>query len=637
MATLKRFLPLAFCLALFGLVFGAKLRVLERFGTDIPYWDQWDAEAKDVYLPYFQHHLGFLDLFTPQNEHRIFFTKLLNLALLLAGGQWDMRVQCVVNAAIHSAFAIAVFLVGRRLLASRWHAALFVACALVFGLPISWFNVVNGFQSQFYFLLWFSLGAMAFLCHARAWSGRWWTGVILGVLANFCMASGLLAAAAVAGVLCLRLMRRHAAWRETWPTLAGCAAAIAVGLLTRVATPPWHVPLKPKSFHDFAYTIFHLMQWPNQGSPWFALFIFVPAALLLSRALRHRATDMRGENLLLAASLWLLLQYAATGYARGAGGPWPASRYLDTPAFGLIVNGVILAFLLDRAPPAGGWRMVRRLFCLIWILVVGLGLWRHAQSVITIELPGMAGNFRSCEGNLRAYLITGDNTRLDGQIIPHPSADTIKERLSHPEIRTLMPASVRPPLHLDGVSAPAGAFVANDGSLPKQTPLLKSAHIWSSPRAGTAQGEWRSSPFTPAFDGYLRIDMAGYPGSPGTALFVQDASTGAPLAEVRPTRQPGESWRSAYVRVPRRPLVLTATDNNRPSWFAFSEPVEASMLSYRTMRLVKQGWLIFIFSAAATFLLCLPAALRALHSWRELPTRLLDSPGWLRIKHLFHP
>ena len=106
----RRFHVAALACCLFALILGAKLWVVDRFGSDIPNWDQWDAEGTNLFLPYFQHHLDFIDLFKPHNEHRIFFTKALNLGLLLAGGQWDARVQCVANAALHSAFAVMIFL-----------------------------------------------------------------------------------------------------------------------------------------------------------------------------------------------------------------------------------------------------------------------------------------------------------------------------------------------------------------------------------------------------------------------------------------------------------------------------------------------------------------------------------------------
>jgi len=50
-------------LSLFGIIVGAKLVVIDRFGSDLPTWDQWDAEADKVYLPFFQHRLDFFDLF----------------------------------------------------------------------------------------------------------------------------------------------------------------------------------------------------------------------------------------------------------------------------------------------------------------------------------------------------------------------------------------------------------------------------------------------------------------------------------------------------------------------------------------------------------------------------------------------
>ena len=45
-------------------------------------------------------------MFTPHNEHRVFFTRLYALDVVLANGQWDPRVQQVCNAALHSFTAV---------------------------------------------------------------------------------------------------------------------------------------------------------------------------------------------------------------------------------------------------------------------------------------------------------------------------------------------------------------------------------------------------------------------------------------------------------------------------------------------------------------------------------------------------
>src|SRR5271156_6101607 len=61
-------------LSLFLLGMGMKLMMLQRCINPLPYYDQWDAEAAVIYVPYYEHALRFLDFFRPQNEHRIFFT-----------------------------------------------------------------------------------------------------------------------------------------------------------------------------------------------------------------------------------------------------------------------------------------------------------------------------------------------------------------------------------------------------------------------------------------------------------------------------------------------------------------------------------------------------------------------------------
>ena len=70
----------------------------------MPYWDQWD-EARDLFRPWLKGQLTWGMLFAPHNEHRIFFTRVLDLLVIRLNGQWDPLLQMTVNAAIHAAFA----------------------------------------------------------------------------------------------------------------------------------------------------------------------------------------------------------------------------------------------------------------------------------------------------------------------------------------------------------------------------------------------------------------------------------------------------------------------------------------------------------------------------------------------------
>ena len=83
------------------LILGAKLHLINAFGSDVPFGDQWDAEAPS----YSELLKGALDpsrLVALHNEHRFLFTRLLVLNLFDLNGQWDPLLQMAVNAFIHA-------------------------------------------------------------------------------------------------------------------------------------------------------------------------------------------------------------------------------------------------------------------------------------------------------------------------------------------------------------------------------------------------------------------------------------------------------------------------------------------------------------------------------------------------------
>jgi hypothetical protein len=69
----------------------------------MPDWDQWDAEALKLLVPWYEQDQFLSRLFEPHNEHRVVLTKLQNLALTVLNGQWDSRLFAVANALIHAA------------------------------------------------------------------------------------------------------------------------------------------------------------------------------------------------------------------------------------------------------------------------------------------------------------------------------------------------------------------------------------------------------------------------------------------------------------------------------------------------------------------------------------------------------
>jgi hypothetical protein len=632
-----RLLAAAFAAGLFALIVGAKWATFDRFGSPMPDWDQWDAEGYYALIPWFERKPMLPNLLEPHNEHRVVLTRLQNLALTLAAGQWDARLQAASNALLHAAFAAALWLAARRWVAARWHAALFALAFALFGLPLAWQNVLGGFHSQQYWLLATSVLAIVTLPFARAWGAAWWLGVGAAVLALGSMGSGLFAPFTVLLVLAWRLARREATLRAAGPTLAVCAALVAVGFATRVEVGH-HAHMKVKTVHDFFLSILRSLEWPLRGREWSGPLLWLPWALAAWRVFTGaaapppRSASFRGADaatsthrahagpIIVALGGWTLLQIVATAYARGAGASHPASRYMDTLAFGVFANALALAWLLSE-PLSRRTRHAVIASAVAWLGLAGLGIRESAERSIFLEMPDAKRYYTKAEAGLRNYLATDDPRQLPvSPDLPYPSAGGLIDYLTHRSLRPLLPVPLRAPLPL----APAGgseAFAENDArgadrehpprrGLPRALAPLEAARTWGSfhPSPATT-GVWRSAPLAPSPLGCLKFETAGDLGRPGAgvSLALRDAQSGALLATVVPGKVPGDTWRAAYVRTPRGPFVVEARDDSAAHWLAFSGPVELGAPAYWAWRATKHGLLIVWCAAGATLALALVA------------------------------
>lgn len=619
----RRLLTPAFALSLFLLVVGAKWAVVDRYGSDLANWDQWDAEGFYVLQPFGEHRLSWLDLFIPHNEHRVFPTKLLGLVEAQLNGQWDARLQCAVNAVLHASLvAFAWVWLGRIATHPLARAALFAILAALTALPVSWQNIISGFHSQQFFLLWFSLPAIALLSGARAWSARWWGGLGCATLALFSMGSGFFAAAVIFGIAgCEALRDRN--WRAHWPVFAATGLIIAAGFALRVEVS-YHTTLKAQGARDLFLSFWRSLQWPVIVFAPFAVIAWTPWVWLVARVWRAGPAGASRERALAAIGGWVLLQFAAAAYARGAGAEWPANRYMDTCVVGLVVNAAALALLVSTASAWPG-RLVRGVLAAVWVGLLTLGIRDHiAQSFL--DLVPITAELRIDEKVAQRYLATHDMDWLRHEpVLPYPGAEGFAARIDPPAIRTLMPASVRVPLPLTPAAPTTTGFLENysaQSELPAAphrgispaTPPLLARTTWGSFNATTAT-EWTSAPLTaPAlgqvaglFGSWLKFETAGHLGEATVALELRDAQTRALLADLRPTKVPGDGWRAVYVRAPRVPFVIVARAEVPACWFAFSAPVEVGALSYAAWQGVKNGLLLAELAGGAIFALALAA------------------------------
>lgn len=413
-------------------ILGAKLVLIDCYGSNVPFWDQWDSEADFLYRPYLTGDLSFFDLLKPHNEHRILASKLLALFLLEIDGVWFPKLQMVVNACIHvSAIALLLAMLSRGL-DRTGHVILGACAALFFSIPFGWENTLAGFQSQFYLVFGFSILAVWLMIPAEAFSPRWLFGYVALIAAYFSMSSGSLAAAAVVSVYFLQFICRSRVFsvRE----FSG-ALLIIVAFLVMYKTIPevaHHRALKANSLSEFLAALLAVASWPGSANPILAILLNLPAALLLARILVLKPAITKPAWLIIGAMAWVSLQWISFAYGRAA--EPTASRYLDTITVGLLVN-VAAALILSHEVYARrfwGWG-----FCLVLSAIV----LAHAYHPIFQGAPDRKANYDVQAANLSSYIKTGDLKGLASLpffSIPYPNAERLAKVVDQAEIRDIL-------------------------------------------------------------------------------------------------------------------------------------------------------------------------------------------------------
>ena len=110
---------------------------------------------------------------------------------------------------------------------------------------------------------------------------------------------------------------------------------------------------------------------------------------------------------------------------------------------------------------------------------------------------------------------------------------------------------------------------------------------------------------------WLRFETAGHVGEPGVSLELRSATDDRLIAEVKPSRVPGDAWRTAYVPAPREPFRVVAADRDPSRWLAFSGPIPMGGLSFLAWQATRHAPLILNATLGVIALLAAAAALRS--------------------------
>jgi hypothetical protein len=518
-------------------------------------------------------------LFAPHNEHRIVFTRLLDIVLLEVGGQWDPRLQMAIDTFV---LLLGVYILLRHtssILTPIQQVALSVVCVIFFSSTTSWENALNGFQSQFYFLILFSLLHLLLTIGARPFSSRWWFGNIAGLCNLFTMAPGLLSAPAILGWLVWRRYRYGTKEKGDVSTTLWNLSLIIVGFLM-IPRPTLPVGSTQQPLSHMSQIFLHLLSWPVVD--WkFGLLVWAPAILFLCVGFFvPKLIGNRGWLLgLIFFELGIML---ATMIGRGGF----ASRYVDLFSIGILVNWLCLI----TWPTKSRWNIVMAVSSTFWLALVIQALWHQEQLSYEITLTHEVQLSQDRASAIRRFISSGDSVFLR-QCDQFSELDISMLELARKDesVLRILPFSIRSPIPVDIISN-SSSFAA--GNAPKPLNAMPDLPFWGNwgSSSKNAEGEWRSAPIqTPG--GLIVFFVFGEIAPPFTELYLESIDG----EKIPPTYQP-TSAQARWFRVnfvnPNKPFQIVARTRGIDHWLAFSAPMEStwgSWLAGKFLRLLSYG------------------------------------------------
>ena len=562
-----------------------KLLLIYVFGNATPFWDQWDGEADFLYKPFLQGRLTLSDLLAPHNEHRIFCTRLLSLLLLKINGSWNPLQQMVINAVLHGLTICCLFHFLFKVLDNS-QIFIFAGISLVLlTVPFGWENTLAGFQSQFYFVLLFSILTLWYGTTKLSLSKPWFMTLLFGGLAFLSLAGGTLSFAAVAATLIFReVCFRRLSMREISAVaiLSGC---FFIGYsLTPVLEH--HATLRAVNVTQFLNALKQTLAWPLPAHWPLVVLLNAPAIIYLTILLRQPKLLNSTHWFLAALVFWSWMQCASISVGR-AMAPL-AFRYLDVYIVGVIVN-LACWFVVGRFIADSGLRKWWSRGLCSYVFILLLFFVNNANRVLPVELKSKLEMGKLQEVNTRTYLNSKDTIALYNKPlmhIPYPDARRLQSLLDDSIISLILPYNIRAGLQPVKV-------ISNESSFTKlgyypTTPLVQGAVGSYTLTGDKSQGQMIVI-YKVNNGGEMQIPVSGYPMNDGNKL---ELSQHGLMKRINFDENPKESWVTKSVGVHTGEIAMITTDSSTTSWLAVAPPTVMGRLDVFANKLLNY-WYVF--------------------------------------------
>lgn len=438
------FLPIVVFVAV---MLALKWSLVWRYGNATPFWDQWDAEAAFLYLPWINGQMEWADWLRAHNEHRILLPRILLIGLFeLNGRDWNPLLQMTVNAILHVLALTLLLLWLGRTLDKRARLVLWGAGLLTLLPPFGHQSVLEGIQSAYYFFFLFSFIHLHSMAVDEVFGWRWLWGLISGILSYLSLASGAVTLLVGALVLAARAWTYwHSGASSRYAVKSAIVASVLLGCLvvaSVVMTPtqPAHAGMRSHDFSETLYAAITLLAWPSPVLWLGMITIQLPWVVLMFMMMLRVGYRTPDRFFVMGVGLWVAGHIAAISLVRAS--EVGATRYLDILVISLPLN---IAAWLDIQ---GDYRSrVRAVWYGLGLLWVGLVFWGGLRQLPDIRdgLGHRRVTALEQEHNLRAFLCTGDMRNLQGKgvlQVPYPHPKRLAHILESPGVREFLPHNI---------------------------------------------------------------------------------------------------------------------------------------------------------------------------------------------------
>lgn len=407
------------------------LATIDLFGTSVPFFDEWEAEAAFLYKLYESGTLSFGDFFEPHNGHRIFLTRASAIILFMLNGGWDPMLQMILGAILHSITAVVLASASLKHFEGPARIIVLIALALLFSIPFSWLSITVAFQTQFYFMILFSILAITAFTKERYLIAYIWAAFSM-----LSMTSGAFVLTTFVAYMIFEAWHQASFDRKKSLHIFFSTMIFAVFVLL-LPNEPAASAYYAQDIRAFVISVLAAISWPFRISYIIGLTTYLPAFSCLLLLVMFR---VRIPKEIFSIAIFLVFQIVAMGYFRGADGVPPANRYWEILLVGIWANLCFMLFLANIYK-----NKIVKTLTVGWIGTAFAGMAILGGVALTEGLPERRDKSNTSIEIIKTFLQTNDDSVFDGMDrfeVSHPHTASLVSILADPDVRKILPSDL---------------------------------------------------------------------------------------------------------------------------------------------------------------------------------------------------